>query len=282
MPPIQAAVLKNLAKAAFKAQAIVLPIDWEQPTGEAGKQYVDAFKPYERFAPIDPSKLFIPATPNRLHVDTVSRISSDFEKYIDGICDAIALGWNQWRALAKFSSLQIMAVSAIGAPGCLKGPGLKNLILPTAPKKSSNETKFSKAIATHIGDAFKKWQDQVMVPGLPWYPAFAAFPGPMAPPMPNVPTPLASCPSAMMAEMTPPKLKDGMVKALNDKDAQHHAALFDSIGQAVATTFTTWLPTQMVMNVLGKGPIPTFVPPFVPVGPVVAGDNLPIPGHLAA
>ena len=43
-----------------------------------------------------------------------------------------------------------------------------------------------------------------------------------------------------------------------------------------------WLPMQQVMLVMGKGPIPTFAPPFVPVGPVVMGDNLPIPGHLMA
>ena len=34
--------------------------------------------------------------------------------------------------------------------------------------------------------------------------------------------------------------------------------------------------------VLGKGPIPTFAPPFVPVGPVMGGDNIAAPGHLMA
>jgi hypothetical protein len=32
---------------------------------------------------------------------------------------------------------------------------------------------------------------------------------------------------------------------------------------------------------MGKGQIPTFAPPYVPVGPVVGGDVLSIPGHLA-
>jgi hypothetical protein len=36
------------------------------------------------------------------------------------------------------------------------------------------------------------------------------------------------------------------------------------------------------MAVLGKGPIPSFAPPFVPVGPVVMGDNVGTPGHQAA
>jgi hypothetical protein len=36
----------------------------------------------------------------------------------------------------------------------------------------------------------------------------------------------------------------------------------------------------MVTNVLGTGPVPTFAPPYVPVGPVVGGiANMP-PGGL--
>lgn len=30
----------------------------------------------------------------------------------------------------------------------------------------------------------------------------------------------------------------------------------------------------LTSSMLGKGPIPTFAPPYVPVGPVLAGDNL--------
>jgi hypothetical protein len=37
----------------------------------------------------------------------------------------------------------------------------------------------------------------------------------------------------------------------------------------------------MVMMVMGQGPVPTFSPPYVPVGPVVSGTILPTPGHLA-
>ena len=46
--------------------------------------------------------------------------------------------------------------------------------------------------------------------------------------------------------------------------------------------FMMWLPMQMVMLVLGRGPIPTFAPPYVPVGPVVAGSVISAPGHLLA
>ncbi len=110
----------------------------------------------------------------------------------------------------------------------------------------------------------------------------------MAPPMPNIPMPLIACPSAMMARITVPmQLQQEMVNALDgglkrdDKDKQHEA-LFDAIATVLALAFLTWLPAQQVMLVLGKGPIPTFAPPFVPVGPVMGGDNIAVPGHLMA
>ena len=146
--------------------------------------------------------------------------------------------------------------------------------------------KYRDAIATGVSKCFKQWQDNVMVPGLPWYPAFAAFPGPMAPPMPNIPMPLIACPSAMMSQITVPEMmKTEMVNAFDgglkqkDPDKQHEA-LFDGVATVLALAFMMWLPMQQVMLVLGKGSIPTFAPPYVPVGPVVGGDVISTPGHL--
>jgi hypothetical protein len=110
----------------------------------------------------------------------------------------------------------------------------------------------------------------------------------MAPPMPNVPVPLIMCPSAMMSEIISPSsmtsaMDDALDSGMKDKDPdkQYHA-LHDAIATVLSLAFLMWLPSQQVMLVLGKGPIPTFAPPFVPVGPVVGGDNIAAPGHLMA
>ncbi len=284
VPPLNTALMSQMAKLTFLADMVALPIKWKQPKKEED-QYGDAFKPPEKVVPptmpVAP-ELFREPTLNKYHVDTAKKIGKQFADYIDGVCKGIGGGVDMWRLQAMFKDLKIMAVCAIGTPGCLSGPDLENLIYPQCPLATERERTYSKAIAKGVAKQWKQWQDMVVVPALPWYPAFAAWPGPVAPPTPNVPTPLVACPSGMMFEMTPMRLKQAMVDALGESDALHHEELFNAIGTGLAMAFLTWLPTQMAMLVLGTGPVPTFAPPYVPVGPVVNGTNIPTPGHLAA
>ncbi|MSQ81804.1 MAG: hypothetical protein EXR77_02675 [Myxococcales bacterium] len=275
----QSSMMKNLAKMKFKSFAIKLPVDWQQPQGNPkAKQYTDSFKPSERMAVPDPSKLFVPASVNKYHVDTVSTISGKFEKYIDGICDAICQGWSTYHSTVCLTMVNIAGPVAAG--GMLVGPPLTPLILASGPKATANEAKYSRIIATVVGTAFTSWQSSVKVAGMPWYPAFAAFPGPMAPPMPNVPCPIVAL-VQVNASLQDSALKGQMVGQLGDPKAQHHAELFESVSVAVNKCFTIWTASTMVTNVLGFGPIPTFVPPFVPVGPVVGGMGNQTPGGMA-
>jgi hypothetical protein len=282
MPPINTQLMTFTAKMTFIANMKPLPMDWNKP----GIQYNDAFKPEELAVPINapaPPYLFREATPNKYHVDTAKTIGNQHADFIDKICNAIGFSHDMWRLQAKFKDLKINALTALGLPGCLDGPGLGPNIknAPAMAGATKQEKKYGAAIAEALEDKYKKWQDHVMVPGLPWYPAFVAFPGPMAPPMPNIPMPLITCPSPMMGELSPPVLKQAMADALGEKDALHHKELFDAVATGFFLAFMLWLVSQQVMMVMGKGPIPTFAPPYVPVGPVVMGDNIPIPGHLA-
>ena len=282
--------IKILGNMKFLSHGLKLPVGWQAPSGKDGaKQYGDSLKPDEKAAaPQLVPPWFLPAEPQKYFQDSCDKVGKEFKQFHDDILDAIGFAHNMWKLQAKFQNLQVMAVSAIGQPGCLKGPELESLIkqAPMVASYTGNKAKYRDAVATGVSKCFKDWQDNVMVPGLPWFPAFAAFPGPMAPPMPNVPTPLIACPSAMMTRiLMPDALKQEMVNALdgglkNDDKDKHYEALFDAIGTVLALAFMTWLPQQQVMLVMGKGNVPTFAPPFVPVGPVMAGDNLPVPGHL--
>jgi len=225
-----------------------------------------------------------------LHQKAVNEIGGKYKDFHDTMLDAVKFSHDMWKLQAKFKDLKINAVVALGTPGCLDGPELESNITnsPQAASMTGNAAKHRDAIAKGVSKCFKQWQDKVMVPGLPWYPAFAAFPGPQAPPMPNVPTPLIACPSAMSSQIFSPssmtkEMDDALDQGLKDKDPekQYHA-LHDAIATVLSLGFLIWCASQMVSLVLGKGPIPTFAPPFVPVGPVLMGDNLAIPGHLMA
>jgi hypothetical protein len=234
---------------------------------------------------------FLPQKPGyKYHQKTCDEVGKGFKDFHDAMIDAVQFGHQMWKLQAKFQNLTIMAVSAIGSPGCLDGPELEGLITkaPSCAAFTGNMAKHRDAVAKGVSKAFKNWQGQVTVPGLPWYPAFAAFPGPMAPPMPNLPMPLICCVSAKMTDIVMPdtmtkEMDDALDSGLKDKDPEkHYHALHDAIATVLALAFLMWLPSQQVMLVLGKGPIPTFAPPVVPVGPVMGGDNIAIPGHLMA
>lgn len=277
-----------LADLAFVGKMKKLPIDWSQPTDKdilKRDKYSQAFSASEKAGVPQPLCYFFAATNNTYHTNTAKKIGGQFKDFCHTAIDKTKQAIDMWRMQAKFKDVKVMAVSAIGSPGCLDGPKLKSCYVWVGTKK--NEKAYIKAVTEGISECWEAWQSKVMIPGLPWYPAFAAFPGPQAPPMPNIPMPLIACPSAGMAKMmVPTQLRDAMINKLDggikkkDKDKQH-VALFEAIATAVSLAFIMWLPQQQVMNVMGKGPIPTFAPPVVPVGPVVGGDTLPTPGHLA-
>jgi hypothetical protein len=194
---------------------------------------------------------FMPAEiPSKYHQESCDKIGQDFKDFHDAMIDAVQFSHTMWKLQAKFKDLQVMAVSAIGSPGCLDGPELESNIknAPMCAAFTGNKAKHRDAVAKGVSKAFKNWQDQVTVPGLPWYPAFAAFPGPMAPPMPNVPMPLIACVSAKMTDIImPDTMKSEMDSALDgglkDKDkTKQFEALHDAIATVLSLAFTMWLP----------------------------------------
>lgn len=290
MPPLT--FIKPAGGAVFLAHGLKLPSQFKPAQGDpAADHYKKAWKPENKVAiPQLIPPWFMPAeSANKDYQDTCDKIGNEFKSFHDAMIDAVGYAHNMWRLQAKFQNLIIAAVSAVGTPGCLDGPELESLIknAPMCAAFTGNKAKHRDAVAKGVSKCFKDWQSKVTVPGLPWYPLFAAFPGPMAPPTPNVPTPLAACVSPMMTSIVAPmQMKSAMDDALDgglknkDHDKQYEA-LHDAIATVLAAAFAIWLPSQQVIGVLGKGPIPTFAPPYVPVGPVVGGDNIATPGHLA-
>jgi hypothetical protein len=284
--------MKPAGQVVFASYQLKLPSQFKPPSGNTAQDhYKKAFKDSERSAmPQLIPPWFTPAQAGmKLYVDSCDKVGNEFKSFHDDMIDAIGMAHTQWKMQAKFKDIKIAAAVAVGAPGCLDGPelesGIKNAMI--CASWTGQKAKYRDAVAKGVSKMFKEWQSKVTVPGLPWYPAFVAFPLASAPPMPNVPTPLAACMSAGMMSMTmPAKMRDAMVEALDgglkDKDPdKQHKALFDAIATVVSVAFASWLPQQQVMMVMGKGPVPSYAPPYVPVGPVVGGDIISAPGHLA-
>ena len=275
MPAPQKSMFAELAKLNFKANAIGLPVGWSNP---AGNQYPDAFAISERATAPDPASLFLAKSPNKYHVDTQKEVGKGFADFIDGICGAICSGIDMWMKGTSIAGMIINGPVGMVLPGNVLGPPLFPLIFAQAPVNTPQLMKYSKAVAQAFSTAWLTWQTGLM--GQLMYPPFAAFPGPMAPPIPNLPMPLIVLSSPGEAMLSPSSLKAAMVGNLADPQALHHKELFDAISQAWTPVFSTFKATTLVQNVLGTGPIPTFAPPFVPVGPVVGGTSIPTPGVL--
>lgn len=273
MPAPNAQMLAQLTRTNFSAKNIKIPIDWAPP----GQQYPDAFAPSERqVAPGSPTELFHAATLNKYHVDSAKDMSDKLGAYIDGVSGAICGAIDNWMKMAMVTAALINGPAGTLLPGGVVGPPLLPLILGQAPKNTPLEAQYSLAIANAFGTAWQTWQTGLT--GMLTYPAFAAVPSPMAPPMPNVPMPLVAFASAGEALLSPATLKGAMIGMLANPTAQHAPDLFDALAQAFGTVFQMFKTTTIVQNVLGTGPVPTFAPPFVPVGPVMAGTVIPTPG----
>lgn len=267
---MNAPAMSHVALTTFRAAGTPLPLRWSPPPDAA--QFDRATAEHGDPSSPNPAPLFVPATANRYHRDAANTIGARFEAYIDGTVAAIGEAVDAWRAAAAFAGVQVQAASAIGAPGCLQGPSLTPLLLRGAPQRTPSEQRYSRAVANALGEAWGQWQAGVSIPGLALFPAFALMPSPVAPPAPCVPFPLASLPSAGLAALEPAALAAAMQRHLADPAALHQDVLFRALATGVRTAFDAWRASQMLVNLVGSGPVPQ-----VP-GPVVGGTAFSAPG----
>jgi hypothetical protein len=271
-------MMKQLARLKFSSNNLKVPDRWSQPSGDpAGKHWGDAFKASEKGTTPDPTvpPLFTPHSMNKYHTDIQKKLTEIYGGYIDSVCDAICSAWSTWQSSATLVGILINGPTA--SLGQVLGPPVTPLILAQAPKGSPQELKYTTTIATVIGTAWLAYTASIKVPGLPWYPQFTAFPSPVAPPMPNVPTPVATL-TQVTASVSASAMKSQMVAMQADPRAMYHQELFEALCDAFEKCFQLWQTTTMVTNVLGGGAVPTCVPPVFAPGPVVAGIGAMPPG----
>ncbi|MBA3455723.1 MAG: hypothetical protein H0T42_21690 [Deltaproteobacteria bacterium] len=277
MPAPQADAMKNFARLKFMSFNLKVPTNWRNPQGDAGAMYDGAFKDNEKTSTPGSPPLFQPASLNKYDTDVQKMQIATVGGFIDSISSAICDAWGKWQNLATMAGVVI--IGPVATMGQLIGPPLTPLILASAPKSSPQQLKYANAVATVIGTAWLAYTATIKLPGLPIYPAFAACPSPVAPPIPNTPFPIAGA-MQVTASLTPALMKMQMQAMLGDPTAPFHGELFEAICDGFDKCFKIWQTTTMVTNIIGTGAVPSMalVPP-VP-GPVTGGIGTMAPGGL--
>lgn len=185
-------------------------------------------------------------------------------------------GMTIFQTMAHMTGVIINGPIAQG--GKLKGPSIRPHVFNQVLGAGASH-QVALAFGNAAGQAWKSWVSKVSIPGLPLYPSFTAVPGPVAPPTVNLPIPLlAIAPGAMIDSNTVTAAIIGALRELANEPGAQEAA--SSFGSSLSTSFMTWFAGRMLTNLLGKGMVPSFAPPYVPVGPVVNGDVFPTPGII--
>ena len=173
-------------------------------------------------------------------------------------------------------NVTIMGPIAIG--GQLWGPSIQSMILEKAPRGAWDV--YSRAVATGVQAQVQFFCQRVTVPRLSWYPRFARWPAPIAPPMANDPTPLMTITSAASGAFKESELKAAIVRAFTNPRPACAEQVAKAIGDGLGRALFPWLSATLVRNVMGGGPVPSYAPPHVPFGPVLGGMGNQLPGGM--
>ncbi len=191
--------------------------------------------------------------------------------------EAFRDGVNDWIGKARVRGGQVKGPDAALTPGSLVSDGNIETIVLEKLMAARVPAEVGRAVARELAAAWNAWAAgfQVQLPGA--YPRFAAFPGPKAPPTPAPPVALAQGMSAGEGALkaavlagklaTALRMHAGKIRGSPDQAAK-------SLAEWVESSFQEWKGLTKLIGVMGKGSVPTFAPPYVPVGPVVMGDNV--------
>ena len=246
---------KILADLSFASKQHVLPPkdSWKAPQNEGKEKkdnYTNGVGNSKWGAGVDIADgvimYFKTQDPHSYHLSTAATMTSSYKSIIYNMIDAVEYAFNLWRLTLKFNNIKINGPVAVGSKGCLKADGdfeklFMSYVGHTQFALNKNYSKWKNAVGKGVNKCLKNYVDGVMVTGFPWYPAYAAFPGPVAAPMPNVTWPLISCPSMGLADITVPmKLKKAMLNEFDSGVAEKcnddvHETVFEAIATCLAT-----------------------------------------------
>jgi hypothetical protein len=223
-----------------------------------------------------PPGLFAAASDDLRDVEAQKDWNNRFDSYFGGLCGAVASAWTTWQGAAAMVGVVINGPVATG--GQIVGPALAPLIQASAPRNTDFQRSRTDAIAAAVSQAWAAYTATLRIPGLPLYPSFAALPMPVAPPTPSIPAQVRVL-GGVLPLIGADAMKRTMMASCSARE-EYTEQFFDAMAYALAQGAFYWTDTTLVTNIMGTGPVPTFAPPYVPVGPVVGGVGNMLPGGL--
>jgi hypothetical protein len=189
-------------------------------------------------------------------------------------------GVKTWSSAARFTDGKINGPTLFIPAGSLTGPNFEGDII-NAMMAQDVPVEIAQAFAAPVWSGWENWMVTFNIPSFPAFPSFAAYAGPVAPPTPAVPIPLLQTDGdreSLRAGALKTEIMSRLEPWKNDRDAHEAVERFT---EWLDAAFTEAIIKSRIENLMGEGPVPTYAPPQVPMGPVVDGNILPSPGCFA-
>lgn len=202
----------------------------------------------------------------------------EWNEIVKSVQDAYRVAVNEWIGKARIQGGTVKGPSAVLTPGSLVSETNIEARMVQILGGSRVPRDIAAALARVLAGAWNEWAAgyQIQIPKA--YPSFAAVPGRVAPPTPaSQAPPLSQGNSRGEASLKAPLLTQRLAAALGMPAANAAGGSSDAVKNLaswVEGSFSEWKAGTTMVGLIGKGPVPTFAPPYVPVGPVIAGENM--------
>lgn len=174
-----------------------------------------------------------------------------------------------WKAGTHVNGGVVYSVVGVLPAGAIRSDIDFGKTLEARLKAENVPTSLGKVLSKVLAAAWDGWFAKFI--GSLFYPAFIAYPGPHAAPMPNIPVPLlAAGVSAGWAELMPTALDQALRSEFTGGIDTETERTFRQLASWLAEKFARFCAQTLVMQVFGEGPVPAYAP-WLPVGQVVGG-----------
>ncbi len=196
-----------------------------------------------------------------------------WDRFVDAAEGSIARGVDAWAAGAGVAGGEVNGSAVFVPPGALNSDVDFRQGVDDALLKAGAGEDVAAALSGVAWEGWRGWSSSYSLSLPDGVRAFAAVPGPEAPSTTLEPMRLHDGSAlgriGMSADAQSEALRRLLAQHLNEPGA---ADAIDRYTRWYEKSFDKWFQHAIVENLVAKGPVPSFAPPYVPVGPVVRGD----------